>query len=94
MVVDMKAFSYIQKHPVLFFWLSVLYMGVCSPICEVFIGLNWVHALVILPINLVTWPVAYALLGNGNWKMLNFIDRRFVFILPIASVALVIVSFF
>ena len=51
----MRFFSYIEKHPVLFFWLSVLYMGVGSVACETLSGSKWLHMLVLLPINLVTW---------------------------------------
>lgn len=84
-------FALIHKHPVLFFWLSLSYMLVCSIICEVYIEPNaakWIQAIGILPINFITWPVAYTLLKGDNWKTLNFIDRRFVFLLPILSAAL------
>ena len=87
----MRRFSGIQSHPVLFFWLSLAYMGGCSAACEMLSAPDWVQALVILPVNFLTWPVACALLGNGNWKTLHFIDRQFAFLLPILSAALVIV---
>ena len=89
----MKFFSYIQKHPVVFFWVSVLYMAVCSPICEVLTASKRLHAFVIFPVNFITWPVAYALLSDGHWKALHFIDRRFVWLLPVVSIALTIVPF-
>ena len=81
-------FRVISKHPVGFFWLSVLYMGICSPVCEEYSGSKWLHALIILPINIVTWPVAYTLFKNKKWKLLHFIDRKFVFLLPLISVML------
>lgn len=86
----MKLFSLIERHPVRFFWLSILYMAVCSPACEVLTGSAWLHALVILPINLITWPVARALLGEGRWKRLHFLDLGAAALLPVISTALVI----
>lgn len=84
----MKIFEYINKHPRIFFWISLVYMGVFSVLCEVYLDSEWIHALVLLPINFVTWPVAHTLLGNGRWKDLNHVDRDFVFLLPIMSVVL------
>ncbi len=89
----MRVVRFICRHPVVFFWLSVLYMRVCSPVCEVYSGSKWLHALVILPVNAVTWPVAYALFQTGNWKRLHFIDRKFVFLLPLISVVLPLAPF-
>lgn len=86
----MRFFSYIQKHPARFFWISVLYMAVLSPVCEIFLESNWLHTLVIAPINLVTWPVAYAFLSNGNWKKLKFCPMRLLFSLPIVSTLLTV----
>lgn len=86
----MRILSGIQKHPVLFFWFSLIYIGVCSAVCEMLAAPDWVQTLVILPVNFLTWPVAHALLGGGRWKTLHFIDRQFAFLLPILSVALVI----
>ena len=89
----MTVFRFICKHPAAFFWLSVLYMGICSPVCEVCGGSKWLHALIILPINLITWPVAYTLVKDERRKMLHFIDRKFVLLLPLISVILPFVPF-
>ena len=62
----MRILSAIPKHPVLFFWLSLAYMGVCSAACEMLAVPDWIQALVILPVNFLTWPVAYALLSRGK----------------------------
>ena len=89
----MKLFRFIEKHPVLSFWFSLLYMVICSHLCEECSGSKWLHAIVILPINMVTWPVSYTLFKNGKWKLLDPIDRKFVFLLPLMSVTLPLVPF-
>lgn len=87
----MKLFSCIRKHPVLFFWLSWLYMGVGSVVCEVYISSDLVYAFWILPANLVTWPLAHHLLAGGRWKNVYYsTERTAILALPVVSTLLTI----
>lgn len=56
----MKLIRFIQRYYGVFYWVGWLYIGLVVFVAESSGWPSWAQSLLLLPVNLIAWPVAFA----------------------------------
>lgn len=78
----MRFFAVIKRHPDRFYWLTWAYLFLCLLLMELLQIGPILPAVLILPANLIAWPLSVALLGKGKWRSVRPRVRSALLLLP------------
>lgn len=56
----MKFFEFVYKHFGCFFWVEIVYVALVLALCILIELPDWVSVILMLPLNLISWPVLIA----------------------------------